>query len=132
MVSCGWNLTVEPIRMIDEKLATPLSTSPQMKSSERLTLTANFDLKPEDVFVDDNKVLGKGAYGVVKKGRWRHTDVAIKQLLLTMPTEAAHKEFKAEMVIMSKLRSPNIVQLYGVCFKHNSDFKNFGDCPNSL
>ncbi len=62
------------------------------------------------------KELGKGTFGIVYQGIWRHNDVAIKQLLVNNLSSDATDEFKAETAIMARLHSPNIVQLYGCCF----------------
>jgi serine/threonine protein kinase len=58
--------------------------------------------------------LGRGGFGVVYRGTYRHNDVAIKQLLLENISEAAAQEFESEAVVMAQLRSPNIVQFYGL------------------
>jgi len=62
-----------------------------------------------------NKELGRGGFGVVYRGTYRHSDVAIKQLLMENISAAAAQEFESEAVVMAQLRSPNIVQFYGYC-----------------
>ncbi len=59
------------------------------------------------------KELGKGGFGVVHQGIWRHNDVAIKQLLVNNLSAEATEEFKTEASVMARLRSPNIIQFYG-------------------
>jgi serine/threonine protein kinase len=61
------------------------------------------------------KELGKGGFGVVYKGVYRHIPVAIKQLHNASLNEGALEEFKSETTTMVNLRHPNIVQLYGIC-----------------
>eukprot|EP01088_Endostelium_zonatum_P020284 TRINITY_DN7400_c0_g1_i2.p1 TRINITY_DN7400_c0_g1~~TRINITY_DN7400_c0_g1_i2.p1 ORF type:complete len:741 (-),score=79.09 TRINITY_DN7400_c0_g1_i2:91-2313(-) len=60
--------------------------------------------------------LGKGAFGVVMKGRYRGTQVAIKSFL----SDSRNKQdeidlWRKEMDILSSLRHPNIVLLIGGC-----------------
>ncbi len=63
------------------------------------------------------KELGHGAFGVVSKGRWRFTDVAIK-LIKGTPTPADMKTFQDETQLMMNLRPhKNVVQLRGVCLQ---------------
>ena len=61
------------------------------------------------------KELWRGGFGVVYQGTYRHSDVAIKQLLMTHISKAAAQEFESEAKAMAQLRSPNIVQFYGYC-----------------
>jgi len=80
------------------------------------------------------KELGRGNFGVVSSGRWRDTDVAIKELLgmdkasnysATASQGAGYKDedkyekernnFMKEMDIMKKLNHPNLVKMYGIC-----------------
>ncbi len=56
---------------------------------------------------------GKGGAGVVYQGTWRHSDVAVKQLLSDSLSADVKTEFEIESKIMSRLRAPNIVQFYG-------------------
>ena len=62
-----------------------------------------------------DKELGKGGFGVVFRGNWRHNEVAVKQLLMDNISPEAAEEFIKEAKIMAELRSPNIVQFYGYC-----------------
>jgi predicted Ser/Thr protein kinase len=61
--------------------------------------------------------LGRGGFGIVYKGKWRNSDVAIKQLHLTQPSPSSLEEFQKEMAIMARLRCPQIVQFYGAYFE---------------
>jgi tRNA A-37 threonylcarbamoyl transferase component Bud32 len=63
------------------------------------------------------KQLGSGASGIVYKGRWQHTNVAIKQLHSIEFVPGAKEEFIRETSIMANLRHSNIVQLRGVCLE---------------
>lgn len=54
--------------------------------------------------------VGSGAYGVVKKGTYRKTPVAIKQLIASAVKADQLEEFKAEAALMKKLPPhPNVV-----------------------
>lgn len=61
------------------------------------------------------KKLGQGGFGVVYQGTYRHSDVAVKQLLEQNISKEAASEFAAEAVVMAKLRHENIVQFLGYC-----------------
>jgi serine/threonine protein kinase len=65
------------------------------------------------------QLLGEGGFGKVFAGQWRptalyETPVAIKQLKEAHLTEQVQSEFEAEVAVHAKLKSPGIVQLYGV------------------
>ncbi|GLV34596.1 TGF-beta activated kinase 1 [Carabus blaptoides fortunei] len=59
------------------------------------------------------KVVGKGTFGVVWKGKWRNIDVAVKNI----DTESERKAFAIEVRQLSRVSHPNIVKLYGACTK---------------
>lgn len=60
------------------------------------------------------EVVGKGSFGVVWKGIWRDTYVAVKHI----DSEAEKKAFSVEVRQLSRVSHPNIVKLYGAC-THN-------------
>ncbi|XP_069699791.1 mitogen-activated protein kinase kinase kinase 7-like isoform X2 [Periplaneta americana] len=57
------------------------------------------------------EVVGKGAFGVVWKGMWRDSYVAVKHI----DSEAEKKAFAVEVRQLSRVSHPNIVKLYGAC-----------------
>ncbi|XP_030054952.1 mitogen-activated protein kinase kinase kinase 7 isoform X2 [Microcaecilia unicolor] len=57
------------------------------------------------------EVVGRGAFGVVSKAKWRGKDVAIKQI----ESESERKAFIVELRQLSRVNHPNIVKLYGAC-----------------
>ncbi|GAM24346.1 hypothetical protein SAMD00019534_075210 [Acytostelium subglobosum LB1] len=60
--------------------------------------------------------LGEGTFGLVYKGTWRGSTVAIKQIKVHDDvTNQALDEFRKELTILSKLRHPNIVLLMAAC-----------------
>jgi len=64
--------------------------------------------------------VGRGAFGVVYKGKWQGIQVAIKQFVLDKDEVSITKikEFIAEAELMMKLKGhPNITQLLGICFE---------------
>ncbi|KAL6046695.1 Tyrosine-protein kinase abl1 [Balamuthia mandrillaris] len=64
--------------------------------------------------------IGRGGFGVVMKGKWRGTPVAIKQILAKHNDEL--EQMRSEMEIMQNLRPHgNVLLLLGVC---EDDFHN--------
>ena len=66
---------------------------------------------------DPSCVLGEGGFGVVRRGEWVRTPVAIKELHLKSAaiSEEAKAEFEKESTLHAKLRFTHIVQFFGVC-----------------
>ncbi|XP_031437350.1 mitogen-activated protein kinase kinase kinase 7 isoform X2 [Clupea harengus] len=63
------------------------------------------------VDIEVEEVVGRGAFGVVCKAKWRGKDVAIK----TIESESERKAFQVELRQLSRVNHPNIVKLYGSC-----------------
>jgi serine/threonine protein kinase len=57
------------------------------------------------------QIVGKGAFGVVSRAKWRAKDVAVK----IIETESERKAFLTELKQLSRVNHPNIVKLYGAC-----------------
>jgi len=62
--------------------------------------------------------VGRGSFGVVHRGFWRFTEVAVKQIPTT--GEVSIQDLIAEAKLMANLRHPNITQLMGLCL-HEPD-----------
>ncbi|KAL6059708.1 Receptor tyrosine-protein kinase erbB-2 [Balamuthia mandrillaris] len=97
--------------------ASPLSTK---KNDERRRSADGSD-ETQNWFIDQDelefeKEIGQGAFGVVWKGRWRRTEVAIKKLHTMDDTQLL--SFQHEAQLMRTLRPhPNVVQLMGLVEK---------------
>eukprot|EP01119_Soliformovum_irregulare_P021572 TRINITY_DN720_c0_g1_i3.p1 TRINITY_DN720_c0_g1~~TRINITY_DN720_c0_g1_i3.p1 ORF type:complete len:760 (-),score=164.71 TRINITY_DN720_c0_g1_i3:51-2330(-) len=97
-------------------------------NSKTVTIQENlrkvdFELAADTLeFDNSDDVIGAGASGVVRKGRWlKSTPVAVKALK-NLPELTDTKEltgFFQEIDTLSKLRHSNIVQMYGFCRKDN-------------
>ncbi|XP_048350253.1 mitogen-activated protein kinase kinase kinase 7 isoform X4 [Sphaerodactylus townsendi] len=61
--------------------------------------------------IEVEEVVGRGAFGVVCKAKWRGKDVAIKQI----ESESERKAFIVELRQLSRVNHHNIVKLYGAC-----------------
>ncbi|CAG7816772.1 unnamed protein product [Allacma fusca] len=61
--------------------------------------------------ITDLKVVGRGSFGVVHRGRWKDKYVAVKKI----ESEAEKKAFAVEIRQLSRVNHPNIVKLYGSC-----------------
>ncbi|KAL2335977.1 hypothetical protein Fmac_010423 [Flemingia macrophylla] len=57
--------------------------------------------------------IGEGGYGSIFKGILHHTEVAIK--MLNPDSSQGPLEFQQEVLILSKLRHPNLITLIGAC-----------------
>lgn len=59
------------------------------------------------------KIVGEGSFGVVYRGEWNGTYVAVKNIT----SEAERKAFQVEVRQLSRVNHENIVRLYGACTK---------------
>lgn len=73
---------------------------------------------PELKNVTIQEPIGRGGFGVVYRGQWSGSDVAIKEVLfksaLSSANTDAFRQFAHEVWIMSKLSHPNLVHLHGI------------------
>ncbi|XP_044002104.1 mitogen-activated protein kinase kinase kinase 7-like [Aphidius gifuensis] len=83
---------------------------PKLKSPNQQSFAKEIDYNEIEI----KEVVGKGSFGVVRKGRWRNIDVAIKHI----NTESERIAFGIELVQLSRVSHPNIVRLYGACTKN--------------
>ncbi|KAL6071243.1 Tyrosine-protein kinase abl1 [Balamuthia mandrillaris] len=85
-------------------------------SNGSLSVGEMFALNFEEL--EFGKQIGKGSFGVVFKGKWRLTPVAIKLLNNSLRQEQL-QEFRKEVELMQNLRPhSNVVLLLGVCLHH--------------
>ena len=61
--------------------------------------------------------IAEGGFGVVFRGKWSYTEVAIKQLKIARLSDKALLEFRSEAELHGSLRHTNVVQLYAVCLE---------------
>ncbi|PRP73093.1 putative leucine-rich repeat receptor-like protein kinase [Planoprotostelium fungivorum] len=65
----------------------------------------------------DMEHIGSGAFGIVYRGQWRDTQVAVKQIRAEFVTQRQLKDFLHEVSILQGLKShPNIVTFVGMTF----------------
>ncbi|XP_052379420.1 mitogen-activated protein kinase kinase kinase 7-like isoform X1 [Oncorhynchus keta] len=83
-----------------------------MSSADMLETPPGYPFEEIDyVDIEVEEVVGRGAFGVVCKAKWKGKDVAIK----TIESESERKAFIVELRQLSRVNHPNIVKLYGSC-----------------
>ena len=67
------------------------------------------------------QLLGHGAYGAVYAGRWNKRIVAVKKLhAASRMTARDLKTFVREVAVLSTVRHPKVVRMFGACLKPNN------------
>ncbi|XP_009292938.1 mitogen-activated protein kinase kinase kinase 7 isoform X1 [Danio rerio] len=83
-----------------------------MPSADMLETPPMYPFEEIDyVDIEVEEVVGRGAFGVVCKAKWKGRDVAIK----TIESESEKNAFIVELRQLSRVDHPNIVKLYGSC-----------------
>ncbi|KRY41229.1 TBC1 domain family member 25, partial [Trichinella spiralis] len=106
----------------------PVSANHSAVMSVPGALRASYEeiVQATDNFSASN-LLGHGGYGMVYKGIWKNTVVAVKKLVLDNCTDkqqqplhnhAAVQQLLKELQALTLLRHDNILSLYGYCFDH--------------
>jgi len=80
------------------------------RNSIGTTTLARLEIKHEQIKMVKSNI-GRGAFGDVHRAKWNGVEVAIKQL--TSIEKEAMLSFRAEVLLMSQLRHPNIITLMG-------------------
>ncbi|GJP39965.1 hypothetical protein CLOM_g24277 [Closterium sp. NIES-68] len=74
----------------------------------------DWEIDPCELDFSKSKLIGKGAFGEIRRVMWRGTPVAAKTILPGLSDDVQiTKEFRDEMFLLPKLRHPNIVQFLG-------------------
>ncbi|ELP92314.1 protein serine/threonine kinase, putative [Entamoeba invadens IP1] len=66
--------------------------------------------------LEEDIKIGEGSFGIVYKGIYRGSEVAIKKLKSLNATKEAVEEFENEVTMLDKFRSEFIIHFYGACF----------------
>ena len=104
-------------RARDEDAAAVLPDSVQpLRVCAESELTTRLDYME---LVHDERPIGEGSFGVVYRGAWRGTPVAIKQLKVQFLKKQELDEFHREVSIMERLRSPYVVNMVGAVLTEN-------------
>jgi len=87
--------------------------------------------------IHEEKPIGEGSFGVVYRGVWRTTPVAIKELKVKFMKKQELEEFHREVSIMEKLRSPYIVNFVGAVLTEQhlsivTEFMSHGSVKSAL
>lgn len=91
-----------------------LEDTDQTSTTRSNKIALSHIIRSTEIKVD--RTLGAGAFGTVSSGKWRGTDVAVKQIH-GAPTQSAIEAFGTESAIMASIRHPSIVMHLGVCLK---------------
>ncbi|KZV21726.1 hypothetical protein F511_02884 [Dorcoceras hygrometricum] len=81
------------------------------KSDTTLDDVADCEIPWEDITLGER--IGLGSYGEVYRGEWHGTEVAVKRFLDQDKIGESLEEFKSEVLIMKKMRHPNVVLFMG-------------------
>ena len=101
--------------MIEKQMANKKRNyASSMMETER-QFQADFEIGYKDLKFD--KRISEGGYGIVYKGRWRSTTVAIKEIKKEIIEQDKLEEFRNECAVMEVIRHPNIVMFLGACTK---------------
>ncbi|KAG2433495.1 hypothetical protein HYH02_012613 [Chlamydomonas schloesseri] len=98
----------------------PLGLQPTLSVTSTMPLPPNYkDLEIDPKELTLGQRIGIGSYGEVYKGSWRGTEVAVKRFLEQNLSPPTIRDFRDEVLIMSKLRHPNIVLFMGAVTQSN-------------
>lgn len=86
-----------------------------MRKQQKTQFTPTHEINFNELTYDLK--LSEGGYGIVYKGKWKHTVVAIKEIKREIVEQDKLEEFKNECAAMEVLRHPNVVLFYGACTK---------------
>lgn len=94
-----------------ERISDRSAGNDSLKSDSALDDVADCEIPWEEITLGER--IGLGSYGEVYRGEWHGTEVAVKKFLDQDISGESLEEFKSEVLIMKKLRHPNVVLFMG-------------------
>ncbi|XVE58846.1 hypothetical protein DITRI_Ditri04bG0202000 [Diplodiscus trichospermus] len=94
-----------------ERISDRSAGNDSSKSDAALDDVADCEIPWEEITLGER--IGLGSYGEVYRGEWHGTEVAVKKFLDQDISGESLEEFKSEVLIMKKLRHPNVVLFMG-------------------
>ncbi|KAB5544536.1 hypothetical protein DKX38_012648 [Salix brachista] len=74
----------------------------------------DWEIEPSELDFSNSNIIGKGSFGEILKACWRGTPVAVKRILPSLSDDRlVIQDFRHEVILLVKLRHPNIVQFLG-------------------
>ncbi|KAL6187732.1 hypothetical protein ACLB2K_039127 [Fragaria x ananassa] len=74
----------------------------------------DWEIEPAELDFSGSVTIGKGSFGEILKAHWRGTPVAVKRILPSLSGDRlVIQDFRHEVILLVKLRHPNIVQFLG-------------------
>lgn len=74
----------------------------------------DWEIEPSELDFSNSNMIGKGSFGEILKASWRGTPVAVKRILPSLSDDRlVIQDFRHEVILLVKLRHPNIVQFLG-------------------
>eukprot|EP01065_Artemidia_motanka_P038080 TRINITY_DN46951_c0_g1_i1.p1 TRINITY_DN46951_c0_g1~~TRINITY_DN46951_c0_g1_i1.p1 ORF type:complete len:707 (+),score=184.17 TRINITY_DN46951_c0_g1_i1:62-2122(+) len=102
---------------LEESLAR--STSFQSNLPGWAETVDNFGIVRKDLHIDTSGEIGRSSLGVVYRGDYQTTAVAVKVLINDARSPSHIREWKSEVAILSRLRHPNVLQMLGAVFDYS-------------
>eukprot|EP00735_Rhodelphis_limneticus_P011782 TRINITY_DN4929_c0_g1::TRINITY_DN4929_c0_g1_i1::g.16628::m.16628 TRINITY_DN4929_c0_g1::TRINITY_DN4929_c0_g1_i1::g.16628 ORF type:complete len:306 (-),score=58.89,sp/Q9C9U5/SIS8_ARATH/37.92/2e-51,Pkinase/PF00069.20/1.1e-49,Pkinase_Tyr/PF07714.12/4e-48,APH/PF01636.18/0.0024 TRINITY_DN4929_c0_g1_i1:180-1097(-) len=118
-------LEVDQLRLEIAKLKTSLAGDGAQRSNRSIV-----EIPFEELELEDK--IGGGGIGVVDRGKWHGTEVAIKRCFIGPGGEETAREFEDEAFLLGSLRHPNIIQYLGASLKRPNLCLVSELCPMSL
>ncbi|CAO2828745.1 unnamed protein product [Amaranthus hypochondriacus] len=79
-----------------------------------LSNKCDWEFDPTELDFSSSSMIGKGSFGEILKAFWRGTPVAVKRILPSLSDDRlVIQDFRHEVILLVKLRHPNIVQFLG-------------------
>uniref|UniRef100_A0A5S6R5X8 non-specific serine/threonine protein kinase n=1 Tax=Trichuris muris TaxID=70415 RepID=A0A5S6R5X8_TRIMR len=108
----------QPSKQINVVLKDGLSLPEAMRAKYEEIKEATDDFSPANI-------LGQGGYGIVYKGRWKDTIVAVKRIVFQKNNNKSHtkdgvRQLVKELQTLSLYRHDNILCLYGYCLEEST------------
>ncbi|XP_059303398.1 probable serine/threonine-protein kinase SIS8 isoform X2 [Lycium ferocissimum] len=94
-----------------ERVSDRSAGNDSVKSDVTLDDVADCEIPWEEITLGER--IGLGSYGEVYRGDWHGTEVAVKKFLDQDITGESLEEYKSEVMIMKRVRHPNVVLFMG-------------------
>ncbi|CDW54951.1 TKL:IRAK protein kinase [Trichuris trichiura] len=101
---------IQPAKLVSDLLKDDISLPEAIRAKYEEIVDATDNFSPSNV-------LGQGGYGIVYKGRWKDTVVAVKRI---SHSKDGISQLIKELQILSLYRHDNILCLYGYCLEERA------------